>query len=191
MLICKKVKGSVKSLLRNKSRHIFFSKLNFISILVPLCVCVYTSAIHFMLTYLNTQFQRWGGNFLKKTNTLSQLPSQMTAVGLSESRSVMSNFLRLHGLYNSWNSLGQNTGMGSLSLLQGIFPTQRLNPGLPHCMRILYQLSHKGSPRILEWVAYPFSRRSSQPKNQTRVFCIAGRFFTNRAIREAVVGLDI
>ena len=45
-----------------------------------------------------------------------------------------------------WNSLGQNTGVGSLSLLQGIFPTQGLNPGLPHCRRILYQLSHKGSP---------------------------------------------
>ena len=42
------------------------------------------------------------------------------------------------------NSPGQNTGMGSLSLLQGIFPTQGLNPGLPHCRRILYQLSHKG-----------------------------------------------
>ena len=42
-----------------------------------------------------------------------------------------------------WNSLGQNTGVGSLSLLQGIFPTQGSNPGLPHCRRILYQLSHK------------------------------------------------
>ena len=40
-----------------------------------------------------------------------------------------------------------------LSLLQGIFPTQVSNPGLPHCRQILYQLSHKGSPRILEWVA--------------------------------------
>ena len=55
------------------------------------------------------------------------------------------------------NSLGQNTGVGSLSLLQGIFPTQGLNPGLLHCRQILYQLSHKGSPRILEGVAYPFS----------------------------------
>ena len=55
-----------------------------------------------------------------------------------------------------WNSPGQNTGVGSLSLLQGIFPTQGSNPGLPHCRRILYQLSHKGSPRILEWVTYPF-----------------------------------
>ena len=45
-----------------------------------------------------------------------------------------------------WNSPGQNTGMGSLSLLQGIFPTQGSNPGLPHCRRILYQLSHQESP---------------------------------------------
>ena len=45
--------------------------------------------------------------------------------------------------------------------------------------QILYQLSHKGSPRILEWVAYPFSSRSSQTRNQTRVSCIAGGFFTN------------
>ena len=40
------------------------------------------------------------------------------------------------------SSPGQNTGVGSLSLLQGIFPTQGSNPGLPHCRRILYQLSH-------------------------------------------------
>ena len=84
-----------------------------------------------------------------------------------------------------WNSPGQNTGMGSLSLLQELFPTQGLNPGLPHCRQILYQLSHKGSPRILEWVAYPFSRGSSQPRNWTGVSCITGGFFTNWAIREA------
>ena len=63
----------------------------------------------------------------------------------------------------------KNTGMGSLSLLQGIFPTQGSNPGLPHCRWILYQLSHRGSPRILEWVAYPFSSGSSQPRNRTRI----------------------
>ena len=62
----------------------------------------------------------------------------------------------------------------SLSLLQGIFPTQGLNPGLPHYRRILYQMIHKGSPRILEWVGYCFSSRSSQPRNRTRVSCIAG-----------------
>ena len=58
----------------------------------------------------------------------------------------MSNSLRPHGLQSPWNSPGQNTGVGSLSLLQGIFPTQGLNPGLPHLGQILYQLSHKGSP---------------------------------------------
>ena len=64
----------------------------------------------------------------------------------SESCSVMSSSLRPQGLYGPWNSPGQNTGVGSLSLLQGIFPTQGLNPGLPHCRRTLYQLSHQGSP---------------------------------------------
>ena len=118
------------------------------------------------------------------------------------SHSVVSDSLRLHGLYSPWNSPGQNTGMGSLSLLQRnlpnpgieprsptlqadslpaepqekpkntkigslsllqrIFLTQGSNPGHPHCRRILYQLSHKGSPRILEWVAYPFSKGSSR-----------------------------
>ena len=78
-----------------------------------------------------------------------------------ESGSVMSNSLQLHGLYSPWTSLGQNTGVGSFSLLQGIFPTQGWDPGLPHCRRILYQLSHKGSSRILEWVSYPFSSGSS------------------------------
>ena len=86
--------------------------------------------------------------------------------------------------YSPWNSLGQNTGVGSLSLLQGIFPTQRFNPGLPHSMWILYQLSHKGSP-LQDWVAYPFSMGSSRPRNQTRVSCIAEGFFTNWAVREA------
>ena len=83
-----------------------------------------------------------------------------------------------------WNSLGQNTGVGSLSLLQEIFPTRESNPGLPHCRLILYQLSHKGSTRILERVTYPFSSRSSRPRNQTRVSCSAGGFFTTWALRE-------
>ena len=66
-----------------------------------------------------------------------------------------------------------------------VFPTQGSNPIPLHC-RILCQLSHKGSPRILEWVAYPLSRGSSWPRNWTRVSCIAGGFFTNWAIREAL-----
>ena len=56
--------------------------------------------------------------------------------------SVMSDSLQPHGLYSPWNSLGQNTGVGNLSLLQEIFPIQGSNPGLPHCRQILYQLSH-------------------------------------------------
>ena len=88
-------------------------------------------------------------------------------------------------IYSPWNSPGQNTGVGSLSFLQGIFPTQGTNPGLLHCRQILYQLSHEGSPRILEWVAFPFSRTSSRPRSRTGVPCIAGGRFTNWAIREA------
>ena len=139
----------------------------------------------------------------------------------SKSHSVVSNSLRFHGLYSLWSSQGQNTRVGShsllqgdlpnpgikprslalqvdslsaepqgkpkntgvdrLSLLQGIFPTQESNWNLLHCRQIFYQLSHKGSPRILEWIAYPFSSRSLQPRNWTGISCIAGRFFTNWA----------
>ena len=70
----------------------------------------------------------------------------------SENHSVVSSSLQLHGPYSPWNFLGQNTGMGMLSLLQAIFPTQGSNPGLLHCRWILYQLSHKGSWRILKWL---------------------------------------
>ena len=64
----------------------------------------------------------------------------------SESHSVTSDSLWPHVLYSPWNSPGQNTGVGSLSLLQGIFLTQGSNPGLPHCRWIPYQLSYQGSP---------------------------------------------
>ena len=104
----------------------------------------------------------------------------------SESRSVMSDTLWPHGLYTPWNSPGQNTEVSGHSFLQGIFPTQGWNPGLLHCRWILYQLSHQRSPWILEWVAYPFSSGSSRPMNRTRVSCIAGKFFTNWATREAL-----
>ena len=64
----------------------------------------------------------------------------------SESRSIVSDSLWPYGLYSWWSSPGQNIGVGSLSLLQGIFPTQESNQGLLHCRRILYQLSYQGSP---------------------------------------------
>ena len=116
-----------------------------------------------------------------------------------------------HVLCSPWNSPGQNTGVRSLSFLQGVFATQGSNPGLPHCRRILYQLGHKGSPsevkcklrptlcnpmdyaihgilqaRILEWVSFPLSRGSSQPRDQTQVSRIASGFFIGWATREAL-----
>ena len=71
---------------------------------------------------------------------------QLSYQSQSESRSVVSDSLRPHRSYSPWNSPGQNTGVGGLSLLQGIFPTQGSNRGLLHCRWILYQLSYQGNP---------------------------------------------
>ena len=112
------------------------------------------------------------------------LPSALLGKPKSESHSVVSDSLWPCGLYSPWNSPGQNTGVGSRSLLQRIFPTQGSDPGLLHFRQILYQLSHKGSPRLLEWVTHLISRGSFRPRNRIGVSCIAGGFFTNWAIRE-------
>ena len=72
----------------------------------------------------------------------------------------MSDSLQPCGLYSPWNFTGQNIGVGSLSLLQGIFPMHGLNPALLHCRQILYQLSHRGKPKntgvgslsLLQWI---------------------------------------
>ena len=104
----------------------------------------------------------------------------------SKNHKVVFDSLRPHGLCSPWNSPGQNIGVGSRSLLQGIFPNQRSNPGLPQCKQILYQLSHQESPRILEWVACPFSRGSSQPRDRTQISHTAGRFFTSWVTRKAL-----
>ena len=93
----------------------------------------------------------------------------------------MSNSLQPQVLYSAWDSPGQNIGVGSHSLLQGIFPTQGPNLGLLHCRQILYQLSYQENSRILEWIAYPSSSRSSWSRNRTGVSCIASRFFTSWA----------
>ena len=89
----------------------------------------------------------------------------------SESRSVMSNTLQPYGLYSPWNSPGQNTGVGSLSLLQGLFPTQGQNPGLLHCRRILYQLSHK-------WILLLFSKSGILPSGPC---CLKYITFTHKS----------
>ena len=124
--------------------------------------------------HLSHQKEDWESGQLRFNVSTRKWPRR-----LRKGRSVMSDSLQPHRLYSPWNSPGQNTGVGRLSLLQEIFPTQGSNPGLPHCKRILSQLSHKGSPRILEWVAYPFSSGYSRPRNRTDVSCIAGRFFIN------------
>ena len=64
---------------------------------------------------------------------------------------------------------------------------QGLNSVLPHCRQIFLPSEHQGSPRILEWAVYIFSRGSSQLRNQTGISCIAGRFFTSWATREAQI----
>ena len=156
----------------------------------------YASRVHHFLLQISTAFHvltlESSGLSLRITHSRS-IPwhcvgdSQSTMyLNESESHQVVSDSLWPHGLYSPWNSSGQNTAVGSLSLLQGIFPTQGSNPGLLHCRQILYQLSHKGSPRILERVAYPFSGGSFPPRNWTGISCIAGGFFTNWAIREAL-----
>ena len=89
------------------------------------------------------------------------------------------------------DSPGKNTGVGCHALFQGIFPTHGSNPGLLHCRWILYCLSHQGSPRILECVAYPFSRGFSQPRNRTGVFCITDGFFTRWATRDTYMNLKM
>ena len=109
-------------------------------------------------------------------------PGGLLSVGSHRVGHDWSDLAAAAGLYSPWNSPGQNTGVGSLSLLQGVFPTQISNSGRPHCRRILYQLSHQGSPRTLGWVAYLFSSRSSRPRNRTGVSFIAGRLFTNWTI---------
>ena len=98
---------------------------------VCVCVCVYSSTSS---VPKNKQGRELRGLFWSRSESVE-----------SESLSVMSDCLRPHGLYSPWNSPGQNTGVGSLSLLQGILPTQGSNPGFLNCRWFLYQLSHKGS----------------------------------------------
>ena len=94
-----------------------------------------------------------------RINWFDLLAVQGTLKGLLQHHSSEASILWLctvHGILQA-----KNTEVGSCSLLHGIFPTQGSNPGLPHCRQIIYQLSHQGSPRILEWVTYPFSSGSS------------------------------
>ena len=131
-------------------------------------------------------------NRVAKLGSIILIISAIITLLLLFSCSVMSSSLRPHalqptGLLCPWDSPGRNTRVSCPSLFQGIFPTQGLNPGFPRCRWILYHLRRQGSPkkysqscpalcdprdytghrifqaRILEWVAVPFSRGSSQP----------------------------
>ena len=141
--------------------------------------CEIVPMSYFLISPCPIASKKWWCTSLKfKSSTSSE-------VMRSASCSVASDSLQPHGWYSPWGSPGQNTGVGSVSLLQWIPPIQGSNPGLLHCRRIPYHLSHQGNPRILEWVAFPFSSRSSQPRNRTGVSRIAGGFFTSWTIREA------
>ena len=94
-----------------------------------------------MLSY---SMQKWGLGV--KAMCIRRIEVKQDRFIESEGCLVVSNSLWYHSLYIPWNSPGQNTGVGSLLFLQGIFPTQGSNPGLPRCKWILYQLSHKGGP---------------------------------------------
>ena len=82
------------------------------------------------------------------------------------------------------DSPNKNTGEGCHVLFLVIFPFQGSKPVLLHCRQIIYHLSHKGSPRTLEWVSYPFSSGSAWPRNWTQVSCVTGEFFTSWDTRE-------
>ena len=104
----------------------------------------------------------------------------------SQTHSVMSDSSWPLVLYSPWNSQARILEWVVFPFSRGIFPTQGLNPGLPHCRLTHYELIHRWSQRILERVAYPFSSGSSWPRNPARVSCTAARLFTNWAIREAL-----
>ena len=84
-------------------------------------------------------------------------------------------------IYSPWNSPGQNTGVGSLSLL----PNPVIEPRSSHCRQVLYQLSHQGNPRILRVGSLSLLSGSSWPRNWNGVSCTADGFFTSWATREA------
>ena len=98
--------------------------------------------------------------------------------------SVMSSSLQPHGLQPDrllcpWGFSRQEYWSGLPRPLPGDLPNSGISLGLPHCRQILCHLSHQGSPRVLEWAAYPFSRGTFQPRTRTRVSRIAGKFFTS------------
>ena len=141
------------------------------------------SIVQQMELYSTLWAGQMGGEFMYPFTVDLKLPQHCEPVRCCAvlSHSVVSNSLRPHGLQFtrllcprgfSRQEIPMHRSPGFIhgdsvhedhAVLQGTFPTQGSNPGLLHGRGILYQLSHHGSPRILEWVAYPFSRGSFQP----------------------------
>ena len=140
-----------------------------------------TEQASFATTTHNSSYQ--GSLHLLSTGTIYWCYSSLSHVWLCDPKDCSLLGSSLH-----WEFSRQEYWSGLSSLPQRIFPTQDSNPGLPRCGQILYHLSHWGSPRILEWLAYPFSRGSSQPSNPTGASCIAGGFFTGWVTSEALGG---
>ena len=131
-----------------RTQTVHLKCLHFIGCKLDICECVFLSFKNFWEIGLLGKY-KW--NICTHARTTER-----------ESRSVMSDYLQPHGLYSPWNSPGQNTGVGSHSLLQEIFPNQGSNPGLPHFGWILYQLSYQERtaemcPKSHRWdsLAYP------------------------------------
>ena len=102
-----------------------------------------------------------------------------------ESNSVVSSSLQPRGLYNSWISPGENSGVGSRSLVQGIFPTQGSNPGLQHCSQIFLPTEPGGQPwesevhinmpegeRILPWSLFNSYREKTAHSDSAGYACV-------------------
>ena len=99
----------------------------------------------------------------------------------------MSNSLQPHGLYSPWNILQARILEWVAFPFSRNLPNPGIEPRSPTLQADSLPAEPQGSPRILEWAAYPFSSRSSWPRNRTGVSCTAGRFFTNWAMREALI----
>ena len=194
----KETKNSISQVKRQVNGYLFCDYLNYVlkTFFYMYILLFYSSLLMLSMIFLKTKSRNWWWQILValswRKNGRPQIQMNYLTTDIkwkkwglrmntseSESRSVGSNSLQPDGLCSPWHSPGQNTGVGILSLLQATFPTQGSNPSFPHCRGILYPLSHKGSSKILEWAAYPFSSGSSRPRNWTRVSCIAGGFFTN------------
>ena len=111
---------------------------------------------------LSSHLETFLANILCHCPCLFLLGSNYTVCVCMGVTLVMANSLQPHGLEPArplcpWDFPSENTGVGCHSLLQGIFPTQGLNPGFPHCRQTPYHLSHQGSPLIMltEYISVP------------------------------------